>query len=230
MSDVLIMFILFPIAGYITGAIPFGPVIASFHKMDLRKHGSGNVGATNVGRVFGRKWGYLCFLLDVAKGFVPVFFVGLFLDHSCFHISFAQQVSWLLVAFGCILGHVFSFWLKFKGGKGVATSLGVVLGIFPYFTWAGLTAFALWIFVTGLFRYVSLGSIIASLCFVPLLLIYNWFCYKLSPIEIIPFMGFSLIMSALIIYLHKGNVKRLLAGNENKIKLPFTKNKLKASK
>ncbi|MBT3201955.1 MAG: glycerol-3-phosphate acyltransferase, partial [Phycisphaerales bacterium] len=142
-----ILLIVFPLAAYIIGATPFGPIIAKFHGVDLRKHGSGNVGATNVGRTLGRRWGMLCFGLDVIKGLAPVLLARLLgpdvTDGAA--PSLVSQFAWLAVGFGAILGHVMSFWLGFKGGKGVATSLGVVLGVFPYFTFAGVAAFGVWI-------------------------------------------------------------------------------------
>ena len=119
---------------YFLGSIPFGLIIGKLRGIDVRAHGSGNIGATNVWRVLGPKWGSLTFLLDAAKGF--------------FAVSLAQQIAWrqaappaledqylayagVFAALACILGHSFPVWLKFKGGKGVATSLGVIIGLMP---------------------------------------------------------------------------------------------------
>ena len=158
-----ILFAALPLAAYVIGSTPVGMIIAHYHNTDLRAKGSGNVGATNVGRVIGRKWGFLCFYLDVAKGFIPVLVASVLVRGDSADLPTAtQQASMLGVAFGAIAGHVLSFWLKFRGGKGVATSLGVVLGVFPYFTYPGLCAFAIWIAVTLTTRYVSLGSIVAA--------------------------------------------------------------------
>ena len=122
----------------------------------------------------GRGWGYLCFVLDVAKGLVPVMLAGALLRPEGGIPTLLHQAAWLSVAFGVIAGHVFSFWLRFRGGKGVATALGVVIGIYPFFTWAGLAALGVWIVVTVTCRYVSVGSIVAALMFVPLFVAFNW--------------------------------------------------------
>jgi glycerol-3-phosphate acyltransferase PlsY len=125
------------------------------------------------------------------------------------------QIMWLLIACAAIMGHVFNLWLRFKGGKGVATALGVVLGVFPYFTYAGLAAFALWIIVTLATRYVSVGSIVAAVAFVPLFVAFNLpleNVRKLAPLGI-----FAAAMACLIIVKHRGNIKRLLNGTESKI-------------
>ena len=144
----LILLVAFPLAAYLIGSISFAVIIARFHGVDLRKAGSGNVGATNVGRVVGRPWGYLCFFLDVAKGLVPVLAAGALLRGAEGFPTLMHQAAWLAVGFGAIAGHVFSLYLKFRGGKGVATALGVVVGIFPYFTYARLCALAIWVAVT----------------------------------------------------------------------------------
>jgi glycerol-3-phosphate acyltransferase PlsY len=205
-----------PLAAYVIGATPFGVMLGRLRGVDLRKSGSGNVGATNVGRVLGRKWGYLCFVLDVAKGLLPVLAAGAVLRSQGGHLELGKQLSWLLVACGAILGHVFNFYLRFRGGKGVATSLGVVLGIYPYFTLAGLAALAIWVAATLASRYVSVGSIAAAVAFVPLVvanaLLAGW---KLG--ELWPLLAFASAMVVLILYRHRSNIGRLIAGNENKI-------------
>jgi len=198
----LIAFVAMPVAAYVIGSTPFGVIIARSRGVDLRTQGSGNVGATNVGRVLGARWGYLCFFLDVLKGAAPVVAAGILLRQSGQAVpSATRQLAWLLTACGAILGHVFTFWLKFRGGKGVATSLGVLVGFYPYFTWAGLAAFALWGVLVGIWRYVSLASIVAAAAF-PLLVVGAWFASA---------------MALLVIIRHRTNITRLLAGNENRI-------------
>jgi glycerol-3-phosphate acyltransferase PlsY len=207
-----------PLAAYVIGATPFAVIIARFRGHDLREEGSGNVGATNCGRVCGRRWGYLCFLLDVAKGFLPTFAVGLWLrggddTAGAAAPSPAAQALWLTVGCAAIAGHVLSFWLGFRGGKGVATSLGVVLGVWPYFTPAGAIALAVWIAVTLTSRYVSVGSIAAALAFLPAFALLNG-----SRVELLwPMASFAAVMISLILFRHKSNIRRLLAGTENKI-------------
>lgn len=126
------------VAAYLVGSIPFGPIIARLHGKDLRSIGSGNTGATNLARACGRKWGYTCFALDVLKGLIPMVAAKaaatrlLELDSATLGPGFLAW--WLAVGAAAILGHVFPIYLKFKGGKGVSTSFGVGLGLWPYFT------------------------------------------------------------------------------------------------
>lgn len=240
----LILFVLLPLAAYVIGATPFAFIIARGKGIDLRKVGSGNVGATNCGRACGRQWGYLCFALDVAKGLIPVLIVGWMLrtDWAYYDVvapmsgppticwllmgfdaeavklgapkwvpTIAQQAAWLLTGCCAIAGHVFPFWLRFRGGKGVATSLGVVLGIWPFFTAAGVVALGVWVIVTLVSRYVSLGSIVAALAFVPAFL---WLWPRK---ELWPMATFAAAMAGLIIFRHRTNISRILAGTENKI-------------
>ena len=124
-----------------------------------------------------------------------------------------QQAAWLAVGFGAIAGHVFSFYLRFHGGKGVATSLGVLLGIFPYFTWPGLAALGVWVAVTLVSRYVSLGCICAAAGFVVFFALFNH--ARLGAIW--PLGAFAAVMAALPILRHRGNIARRLAGTENRI-------------
>jgi glycerol-3-phosphate acyltransferase PlsY len=203
-----------PCLAYLAGSIPFGVIIAKVHGVDLRQAGSGNVGATNVARVLGKPWGYLCFVLDAAKGFLPCFAIVMLTPPQPGQPpETLQQALWLLTGMGAILGHVFNPWLGFRGGKGVATALGVVLGIWPYFTCAGLAAFALWIVVTLASRYVSLGSIVAAVAFLPLVV-----CMHFGQVaQLWPLEAFAAVMAILIIIRHRANIARLLNGTENKI-------------
>jgi acyl phosphate:glycerol-3-phosphate acyltransferase len=203
----------FPAIAYVIGSTPFGVLIARTRNVDLRKQGSGNVGATNVGRVLGRTWGFLCFFLDVSKGLLPVVAAGVWLRPSSGELPILAQSALLAVGFGAIMGHVFSFYLGFRGGKGVATSLGVVLGIYPYFTWAALGALGAWIAVTLISRYVSLGSIVAALSFLGFFAAFNH--ARLD--KVWPMGAFAGVMVALIVLRHRTNIRRLLAGTENKI-------------
>ena len=212
-----ILFVVLPVLSLLAGSIPFGVLIARSKGVDLRRVGSGNVGATNVGRVLGRRWGYLCFFLDLAKGLIPVALAGRMLGAGEGVPSLLQQAAWLAVGFGAIAGHVFNFWLRFRGGKGVATALGVVVGMYPFFTHAGLIALAIWIVVTLASRYVSLGSIVAALAFLPLFAAFHW--RQLG--QLWPLCAFAVGMTVLIILRHRGNIRRLLAGTENKITRPW---------
>lgn len=208
------LYLMLPVAAYVIASTPFGVIIARSKGVNLREHGSGNVGATNVGRTMGKKFGIVCFLLDALKGFVPTFLTGLLLGGFDGGLTLNEQFLWLGVAAGAIFGHVFSFWLKGKGGKGVATSLGVLLGFFPYFTWPGLCVFGLWIVVTLITKYISLASILAAVAFVPMFVLLNW---KYGLENLWPLGAFAALMSILIIYLHRGNISRLINGTENKV-------------
>jgi glycerol-3-phosphate acyltransferase PlsY len=208
----LVLLAAFPAAAYVLGSTPFGVLIAKAHGVNLRTVGSGNVGATNVARAVGRKWGYLCFLLDTGKGLATVLLAGWALGTLEGFPTLLHQASWLGVGCGAILGHVFSFYLRFRGGKGVATALGVVLGMYPYFTFAGLGALGIWIAVTLASRYVSLGSVVAAVAFLPLFAAFNW------PVQHVwPLGAFATVMVGLILLRHRTNIRRLLAGTENRI-------------
>ena len=216
-----ILLIVFTLTAYVIGATPFGPILARFRGVNLREHGSGNVGATNVGRTLGRRWGMLCFGLDVLKGLAPVLLARLLgpAVTAGQAPSLLGQFAWLAVGFGAILGHVMSFWLGFRGGKGVATSLGVVLGTFPYFTWAGAGALGIWVLVVLITRYVSLASIIAVVAFVLMFAGINWFVLGLTPRDLWPLGSFAAAVAVLIVYLHRSNIRRLLAGTESKVSI-----------
>ena len=217
-----ILLAVFPLAAYAIGSTPFGVIIARARGVDLRGRGSGNIGATNVGRVLGRKWGCLCFVLDLLKGLVPVLLVGLYLSRRGGGVPLHSQAAWLqaawlAAAFGTIAGHVFSFWLKFRGGKGVATSLGVLMGLYPYFTWVGLAALGLWCLVVLIWRYVSLASITAAAAFPLLFVAACWVVDDWKVTRLWPLLAFAAAMAALVVVRHRSNIQRLLAGTENKI-------------
>ena len=201
------------IAAYLLGSIPFGLLIAKAHGKDLRSIGSGNIGATNVSRALGRKWAYFCFVLDVLKGLTPMLATMLIAEPD------SVLTLWLWLAVGCaaILGHIFPIYVKFKGGKGVATSFGVALGLWPYYTICVLFAAGVWVVVVLIWRYVSLASITASVTF-PLVLIVaiiltpGWDFGNLWPVLIT-----SVAIPVMVIIRHRENIKRLRAGTESKI-------------
>jgi acyl phosphate:glycerol-3-phosphate acyltransferase len=201
-------------AGYLAGSIPFGAILGRLRGVDLRKAGSGNVGATNVGRVLGAKWGYLCFLLDMAKGLAASLAATLLLNPGDGAPSAARQAIWVGTGCAAVLGHVFSLFLRFRGGKGVSTALGAVLGIWPYFTVAGLVAGSVWVAVTLASRYVSLGSLTAGAALLAAFLAINW--PRLG--ELWPMAIFAAGIVAIIVVRHRGNIRRLRNGTENKIR------------
>jgi glycerol-3-phosphate acyltransferase PlsY len=201
-----VLAILFSIlAGYLIGSIPFGLLLARLKGIDIREHGSKNIGATNVWRVCGPKFGLPVFLLDAVKGAGSVF-LGRWLA-----VHFAGGAEWapIAAALACLVGHSFPVWLKFKGGKGVASSLGVLLALLPL---EGLGALLVWIIVFYSSRYVSLASL-ASAVVLPIFAVaaqllqwgHGW-----------PSVGFAVLVSLLVIIRHKANIQRLLAGTENR--------------
>jgi len=207
-------FVILIIAAYLLGSVPFGQIIAKVHGKDLRTVGSGNIGATNLSRTLGKKWGYLCFLLDVAKGLIPTLAAHRFVSSSS--PTVLELFLWLAVGCAAVLGHVFSIYIKFKGGKGVATSFGVALGIWPYFTICAAISFTIWIVVTLIWRYISLASIVAAVTFpialILLILIKPWRFAELWPLFTI-----AVGISVMVVILHLENIKRIIKGTENKI-------------
>ncbi|MCD6174881.1 MAG: glycerol-3-phosphate 1-O-acyltransferase PlsY [Planctomycetes bacterium] len=203
---------------YLLGSIPFGFMIAKAHGKDLRLIGSGNIGATNATRALGKKWGYLCLLLDVLKGLIPMLLVPMLNLVDSQTASPGRLALWLLVGCAAVLGHVFPIYLKFKGGKGVATSLGIVLGLWPYYTLCGIGVFAIWGVTLLIWRTVSLSSILAAISF-PVLLLLAILVHD-EPwdfVQLWPLLFMSVLMALLVVARHTENIKRLLNGSESKI-------------
>ena len=180
---------------FLIGAVPFGLVIGKLKGVDLREKGSGNIGATNAMRTLGKPLGTLVFLLDTLKGWLPVF-----LAHQQ-----ASPSEWLVGAgLAAVLGHIYSPFVRFKGGKGVATALGVLLGL-DYRV--GLGAFALFIIVVAITDYVSVGSIVAALAQAALFWVFG---------DPLPMKLFGAIVGAFVIFRHRGNIQRLRKGEESR--------------
>lgn len=207
-------FVILIIVAYLLGSIPFGLLIAKAHGRDLRSIGSGNIGATNLSRTLGRKWAYFCFILDAAKGLVPMLAAAKFIDSVP---TTVELLLWLAVGSAAVLGHIFPIYIGFKGGKGVATSFGVALGLWPYYTVCALVTVAIWVVFVLLWRYVSLASIVASVAFpltliLAILLIPAWRFANLWPILIA-----AVAIPLMVIIRHRENIKRLIGGTEGKI-------------
>lgn len=198
-----------PIAAYLLGSIPFGLILTrAFGRGDVRNVGSGNIGATNVARAAGLPAGVFTLVLDVAKGAGAVLLGGKLSNDSA---------TWMMVAaFAVLLGHCFPIWLKFKGGKGVATAAGIFLVLSPL---ACLTAIILFILVVIFWRYVSLGSVSAAAA-MPLLIYFLW-APRHAPALVVT-IG-TLAVSVLITYKHRGNLRRLVEGTEPRFS--FSRNK-----
>ncbi len=190
------------IIAYLFGALPFGLLVANARGVDIRSQGSGNIGATNVFRCVGKGWGIFTFLLDALKGFISAFVFPMLAD-----LNPEYGVLFGIVA---IIGHTFPIYLKFKGGKGVATSAGVLLGVAPM---AIAVAMACWAICMAVSRYVSLSSIVATITAA----ITVWVQGDKGMIVKLALT----LMSLLVIWLHRANIKRLLNGTESR----FGKNK-----
>ncbi len=209
--------LLIPIA-YLAGAIPFGLLVGLAKGVDVRTVGSGNIGATNVGRIFGGRYFALVFALDALKGTVPMALAGWLLSQE--PPVWTHYLLWLLVGAAALLGNVFSIFLKFKGGKGVAVSAGITLGLFPYFTLSALLCVAIFLVIFGLWRYISLASIISAAAF-PLVYIAlgQWLGWDVFGQQL-PLLIFAIAAAGLIIWRHRGNIARLRAGTETRVGRP----------
>jgi acyl phosphate:glycerol-3-phosphate acyltransferase len=192
-------------ATYLLGAIPFGFLIAELKGIDIRTVGSGNIGATNVFRSVGKGWGILTFVCDMAKGFLPVFFFPMLAEKCGEHAIQAESLK-VGVMFLAIIGHNWPVYLRFRGGKGVATSAGALLGVAPAAAGIGLAA---WVVIFLLTRYVSIASMATAM----IVATAGWWLYAktgcLIPIVLS-------LLCALVIVRHHGNIRRLLAGTENR--------------
>jgi glycerol-3-phosphate acyltransferase PlsY len=220
MSQNAWLVVLLPVGAYLIGAIPFGLFVGYLRGIDVRKHGSGNIGATNVSRVMGLKWGLLVFGLDVAKGAVPTAIAAWLIGRHGAALgvgsTWAQTLVVIAVQACSVLGHNWPVYLGFKGGKGVATSLGILLGYWPYLTLPGLVALATWGLVLAASRYVSAASILAAGAFPVYVAIFGtWQEWPTARTALLA--GFSAAMASLIIIRHRSNIGRLLAGTEPKI-------------
>lgn len=194
------------LAGYFAGSIPFGLLLARAIKgVDLRTIGSGNIGATNASRALGTKWGLVVLVLDALKGGLPAVLLPRLWTADDVTLNQLTAVAGL----GAVLGHMYSCWLGFRGGKGVATSIGVLLAVSP---WGALTTFATFVVVFAVTRFVSLGSVLGAAAFA----IHQMIALQPSPLgaESWPVGAFSLVVPALVIWKHRSNLHRLLNGQE----------------
>jgi len=206
---------LLTLLAYLLGSIPFGLVVGKLKGIDPRNAGSKNIGATNVGRLLGGRYFALVFLLDGLKGMIPMLTAAYLLAHV--GPNEKPYVLWMGVGAAAILGHLFPLYLRFKGGKGVATSAGVVMGMWPFFTLPGLAAFGVCGVVFAFTRMVSAGSILAAASFPGLYMLaggyFGWPVFGKQ----MPMLIFSIVMASLIIFKHRTNVARILAGTENTV-------------
>ena len=201
--EVLGFAVLFVLA-YVVGSIPFGVVVGKvFYGVDVREHGSGNVGTTNVFRVLGKRAGIAVMICDILKGYIPAAIAA-----ALFHPWFA-----IFIAAAPVVGHIYSIFLKGRGGKGIATGAGVVLALVPL---AFAIIFTTWLVLIVLTRYVSVASLVAALM-VPVLTI----AFR----EPLPYEIAGVLVAILVWWAHRGNIQRLLAGEESRVRLPWSQSR-----
>jgi glycerol-3-phosphate acyltransferase PlsY len=189
------------LGAFLLGSIPTGYLVARAKGVDIRQHGSGNIGATNVFRTLGKPLGVFVFMVDALKGFAVVWLAGRF--------DGASDWAGIIAAVAVIGGHNYTPWLGFKGGKGIATSAGVLLALMP---WAVLCIAIVWFVVFKVSRYVSLASISAAAALpVAVAALWSAGCGGNGPL-----LGFSVLISALAIWRHRTNIRRLRAGTESR--------------
>ena len=196
------------VCSYLLGSIPFGYILVrTFQGVDVREVGSGNIGATNVARSGGKKLAIATFVLDAFKGWLPVF-VLLHWPAIGDAVSLPLTTLGTIAAFSALVGHMYTVWLKFKGGKGVATGMGVFLALAPR---AALLAFAIFAVIVLVTRYVSLGSIVATAAFPAIL------CWlergRFSPAALL----LTTAAAFLVIFRHRQNIGRLWSGTESRV-------------
>ncbi len=230
-----------PLFAFLLGSIPFGLFIARAKGIDIRQHGSGNIGATNVLRVVGKKHGIICLILDALKGFVPVVIalnlVQIEGRHLQIPVAFLDawavklpavdavkaQTVHIVTALFAVLGHNYSPWVGFKGGKGIATSAGVLLALMPF---AVLLLIVIWLLLFSVTRYVSVASIGAAAA-LPLLTHMGARFHHINNDKSLPTLWeagtwnkplfvFSVIIAALAIWKHRANIQRLMKGTESR--------------
>jgi glycerol-3-phosphate acyltransferase PlsY len=192
---------------YLIGSIPTAVWVGrKFHGIDVREHGSKNAGATNTFRVLGRKSGWVVLTIDVLKGFLaailPLFFETDYSENQLLSIQ-------LSTSFVCIIGHVYPVFAQFRGGKGVATSLGIIIGLNPFSAGISLLIFLIVFFA---FRYVSLGAIITSIA-------YPFISYFIVKEDAKSMIVFTVLIGILIVLSHRKNIKRLINGEESRMNL-----------
>jgi len=196
------------VVGYFLGSCPSGFLVSRARGIDIRHHGSGNIGATNVLRVLGKGWGYLVFTFDALKGLLAVR-IGFVFAAAMNLAEPHRELVGIAAGLACILGHAFPIWLRFRGGKGVATSAGVLLGLMPL---AVVSVFLVCVALFKITRYVSVASIGAAFA-LPLFVALYLRTRLLAGASLLPF---SILIAGVVIWRHRSNVRRLLDGNEQR--------------
>ena len=194
------------IGSYLLGSIPFGYLAGKIAGIDIRKVGSGNIGATNVVRALGKRYGYTVFALDFLKGFGAVTIsMSLVTDTRPEWVS--AEIIGIFAAVASVIGHSFPLWLKFRGGKGVATSVGALFGLVPL---AAVIAVIIWISIFWFTRYVSVASVVTAIALPFVILLMT----RVNEIRGSALFYFSVGMAAVVIWRHHSNISRLMHGSE----------------
>lgn len=209
MSQFLLSAIIVFLIAYLIGSIPFGLLIGKINGIDIRKYGSRNIGATNVTRVLGSGWGRVCFFLDFLKGLIAVAMVG---EHYCGGMAVGPGWGGIVAAAGVVIGHMYPFWLGFKGGKGVSTSIGAIVALA---FWPVIIALAVWYITYKKTLIVSIASL-ATATATPVVAI----ILKLTGVISVswPAILLMFVLCALIFWRHRENIARLYRGEENAFK------------
>jgi len=194
--------------GYLCGSLPFGYWAGRLRGIDIRQHGSGNIGATNVVRVLGKPIGIPVFLLDMMKGWLPVFLAASWMKAAGANIELISTAK-VVGGFSAVLGHMYTFWLSFKGGKGIATTAGVLMGMSLAGFFGGWAA---WLVVFFASKYVSLASIAAAVSVPSSMAFVMWREDRWDAVML----TFGIVVMLLAIWKHRANIQRLLAGTENR--------------
>ena len=209
--------ILYIVAAYLIGSVPFGYIAGRLNGIDLREHGSRNIGATNAVRVLGKGWGIPVFVMDFLKGFAPLLYMKYHLGGDITEFSPAAMGWFLGVMFALILGHTFTCFLKFKGGKGVATTGGCLFALSP---WVGGAALLFWLVSMVITRYVSFSSIMAGVGMMLAAAIELWYGTGAYSVADGMVLGLLFLILVLVTVKHRANIVRIMNGTEPKAFAP----------
>jgi glycerol-3-phosphate acyltransferase PlsY len=206
----LVVFFAVALGSYLIGSIPSGYLAGRLAGIDIRATGSGNIGATNVTRALGKRYGYPVFLADFSKGLSAILIPKL-ISHYFFDSSHLAQLLQVVAGFFCVLGNAFPLWLHFRGGKGMATSAGVIFGLMPLPAVAGVVV---WVVTFATTRYVSLASIAASIAMPVIVIAMMYFRVITDPLLLYVSIG----LATLVLLRHRSNLSRLIQGTEDRVR------------
>jgi len=206
----MLIFAAVALVGYLLGSIPVGYLAGLIAGVDIRHAGSGNIGATNVTRVLGKRYGYPVFIMDFLKGLMAVS-MSILIEKRAQPLSVPTELFGIIAAISCVIGHSFPVWLSFKGGKGVATSMGALFGLVPF---VALVGAVVWVITFETTRYVSVASITAAVA-VPIGIL---ILMPLKEVGVAALLYLSICLAALVIFRHRSNLSRLVRGTEPRFK------------